>query len=84
MVINSDAGIGPNDLVAIVISDKIHRKFSVVRIIVDVCFVAAGGLLGGVFGIGTTVCAFLVEPVAGFFLTVNEKIMDRIVGETAR
>ena len=42
IVIKSDAGTGPNDLVAIVISDKTHRKFSVIRILVDVCFVVAG------------------------------------------
>ena len=30
IVIKSDAGTGPNDLVAIVISDKLHRKFSIV------------------------------------------------------
>ncbi len=50
----------------------------------DVCFVAAGGLLGGVFGVGTIVCAFLVGPVAGIFLPVNGKIVDRIVGGTVR
>ena len=44
IVIKSDAGTGPNDLVAIVISDKLHRKFSGVRSIVDVCFVTVGWL----------------------------------------
>ncbi|MBQ6074700.1 MAG: YitT family protein [Lachnospiraceae bacterium] len=65
IVIKSDAGTGPNDLVAIVISDRLHRRFSIVRIIVDVCFVAAGWLLGGTFGAGTVICAALVGPVAG-------------------
>ena len=79
IVIKSDAGTGPNDLVAIVISDKLHRKFSVVRIIVDVCFVTVGWLLGGTFGIGTIICAALVGPVAGFFLPHNKRIIERIL-----
>ena len=79
IVIKSDAGTGPNDLVAIVISDKLRRKFSVVRIIVDVCFVTVGWLLGGTFGIGTIICAALVGPVAGFFLPHNQRIIERII-----
>ena len=79
IVIKSDAGTGPNDLVAIVISDKLHKKFSIVRIIVDVCFVAVGWLLGGTFGLGTIVCAALVGPVAGFFLPRNERIIESLI-----
>ena len=73
VVIKSEAGTGPNDLVAIVISDKLHRKFSIIRVIVDICFVVIGWLLGGIFGIGTVICALLVGPVAGFFLPINGK-----------
>ena len=79
IVIKSDAGTGPNDLVAIVISDKLHAKFSLVRIIVDACFIAVGWLLGGTFGIGTVICAALVGPVAGVFLPYNQRIIERIL-----
>lgn len=79
IVIKSAAGTGPNDLVAVVISDKTKRKFSVVRVIVDVSFVAAGFFLGGSVGIGTIICAVCVGPVAGYFLPVNEKIVQRIL-----
>ena len=79
IVIKSRAGTGPNDLVAVVISDKLRKKFSIVRVIVDFSFVAAGWLLGGVFGIGTLVCAFLVGPVAGIFLPINEKLIEKIL-----
>ena len=79
IVIKSDAGTGPNDLVAIVISDKLHQKFSIIRVIVDVCFVVIGALLGGIFGIGTIICAFLVGPVAGIFLPVNERLVNRVL-----
>ena len=82
IVIKSDAGTGPNDLVAIVISDKLHQKFSIVRVITDVCFVAVGWILGGKFGIGTIICAVLVGPVAGIFLPVNERIIGKILNKT--
>ena len=74
IVIQSKAGTGPNDLVAVVISDKTRWKFSPVRICVDVCFALAGFLLGGTVGVGTIICAFLVGPAAQMFMPVSEKI----------
>ncbi|MDD3218584.1 MAG: hypothetical protein PHC41_01485 [Lachnospiraceae bacterium] len=79
IVIKSDAGTGPNDLVAVVISDKIHKQFGIVRIVVDFSFVLVGFLFGGVIGIGTIICAFLVGPVAGFFLPVNGRLVEKII-----
>lgn len=79
IVIKSDAGTGPNDLVAVVISDKLHSKFGITRIVVDVCFVAVGYLLGGLVGIGTIICAFCVGPVASYFLPVNEKLISKVL-----
>lgn len=78
IVIKSDCGTGPNDLVAVVISDKTNRKFGIIRIIVDFSFVGIGFLMSGVVGIGTVVCAFIVGPVAGIFMPVNEKWINRI------
>ena len=79
IVIKSDAGTGPNDLVAVVISDKLKKKFSIVRIIVDLSFVIIGFVLGGSLGIGTIICAFCIGPVAGHFLPINEKIVNGIL-----
>ena len=79
IVIKSDAGTGPNDLVALVISDKSHRRFGVVRILVDVSFVAVGFLLGGTVGVGTVICAFLVGPVADFFLPRSERFVNAVL-----
>lgn len=79
IVIKSNAGTGPNDLVAVVISDKSHGKFSIIRIVVDVCFALIGFLLGGTIGVGTIICAFLVGPVAGIFLPINEKLINNII-----
>lgn len=79
IVIKSDSGTGPNDLVAIVISDKMKKPFGMIRIIVDVCFVLFGFVLGGAVGIGTLICAGLVGPVAGIFLPKSEKMVQSIV-----
>ncbi len=79
IVMQSDAGVGPNDLVAISISDKLHKKFGIIRIIVDFSFVLIGFLLGGVANIGTIICAFLVGPVAEIFLPFHEKWIKKIV-----
>lgn len=74
IVIKSQAGTGPNDLVAVVISDKSRFPFGRVRIAVDVCFAAAGFVLGGTLGLGTVVCACLVGPTAQLFFPVSEKL----------
>lgn len=79
VVIKSDAGTGPNDLVAIAISEKGHFPFGMTRTITDVSFVVIGFLLGGKFGIGTIVCAVLVGMVAEYFLPINEKIVHRVI-----
>ena len=79
IVIKSEAGTGPNDLVAVVISDRSGKPFSIIRVIVDASFVITGFLLGGSFGIGTIVCACLVGPVAGFFLPRNEALIRRFL-----
>ena len=82
IVIKSDAGTGPNDLVAIVISDKTGKNFGIIRIIVDLSFVLAGFLMGGSVGLGTVICAFCVGPVANFFLPVNERIIQKILKQS--
>ena len=79
LVIRSDAGTGPNDLVAVVISDKTHAPFSVVRVATDATFVLTGALLGGTYGVGTLVCAFLVGPIAGLCMPFSGRVVARCV-----
>ena len=84
MVIKSDAGTGPNDLVALVISEKMKWRFGIVRICTDAAFVIVGFVLGGVFGVGTVICAFLVGPVADVFLPRNEKRINAFLQKTLK
>ena len=84
VVIRSDAGTGPNDLVALVISDKTRFRFSLTRVAVDAAFALLGFLLGGTVGLGTLICMFLVGPVAGIFLPINGRIIERLVAHLCR
>lgn len=79
VVINSEAGTGPNDLIAIVISDKLPKiQFRFVRIGCDVFFIIIGFLLGGVVGIGTVVAAFLTGPLVQFWLPKTKAIIKKL------
>ena len=80
IVIRSEAGTGPNDLVAVVISDKTGKRFGIIRVITDCVFVVSGAVPGGKFGIGTIICAFLVGPVADFFMPVSQKLVGKGLG----
>ena len=78
IVIKSEAGTGPNDLVAVVISDKLKKPFGIVRVIVDLVFTGIGFALGGTVGIGTIICAFCVGPVANFFFPTVESEVKKL------
>lgn len=82
LVIASDAGTGPNDLVAVILTDKIRRfQFRTVRICCDILFLLTGWVLGGTVGAGTVVAALLVGPVVQVFRPVHERILRRTLGQ---
>ncbi len=82
IVIKSNSGTGPNDLIAIVFTDILLKKrivqFRTVRISVDVVFAALGFVLGGIIGVGTLAAAFLIGPIVQFFLPRCEKLLLKI------
>lgn len=75
IVIRSEAGTGPNDLVAVVISERGGFRFGITRVITDGIFVLTGFMLGGKVGIGTIICAFLVGFVADFFMPYSDRLV---------
>lgn len=83
IVIRSEAGTGPNDLVAVIISDFSKKPFGVVRVLVDAGFALTGWLLGGVVGLGTLVCVGLVGPCAQVFLPVSGRICNACLKKAA-
>lgn len=82
VVINSNAGTGPNDLVAIILTDKIRKiEFRWVRMACDVFFVILGFVLGGTVGVGTIVAVFLTGPLVQFWLPKTKKIVNGVLLE---
>ena len=79
IVIRSEAGTGPNDLVSVVISEKCHFNFGLTRVITDSIFVLSGFIMGGKLGIGTIICAFLVGFVADFFMPYSQKFINSVL-----
>jgi len=78
-VINASVGMGANDLVSVIISDKTHLQFRWVRIAVDASIVLIGYLLGGVIGLGTVACALLTGPTTQFYMPYSARILHRIL-----
>lgn len=83
IVIKSQAGTGPNDLVAVVLSDKTKWKFGPVRVCVDVLFALVGFALGGTVGVGTLICVAVVGPVAQVFMPLSERLCGRFLKDAA-
>lgn len=83
IVIRSRAGTGPNDLVAVVLSDKLRKPFGPVRIGVDLTFALVGLVLGGVVGLGTVICAFLVGPAAQLFFPISQRLCEAVLAQFA-
>ena len=81
-MINSNAGTGPNDLVAVILSDKIERvQFRWVRVGCDLFFVVLGFILGGTVGAGTVVAVFLTGPLVQFWLPKTKKAVQAVLHE---
>lgn len=82
IVINSNAGTGPNDLVAVILSDRIEKvQFRWVRVGCDLFFVALGFLLGGTVGAGTLVAVFLTGPLVQFWLPRTKRPIRAVLHE---
>lgn len=79
IVINSNAGTGPNDLVAVILSDKIEKvEFRWVRVACDLFFVVLGFILGGTVGVGTIVAVCLTGPLVQFWLPHTKRLVGAV------
>lgn len=77
--IRADLGVGAIDLVSEIISNRLHVSYRVVRVSVDVTFVAVGFVLGGTVGIGTVIAAFLTGPAVQFVRPRVYKVTDKFL-----
>lgn len=71
----SELGVSVYDDVALVISDRSGVTFKVVRLLTDLCCVAAGFALGAPVGAGTVLAVAIQGPLIGF---VEDAIRARV------
>lgn len=72
------AGLGtsPYDAIPFLIADRAHKlSFRFVRMIWDICIMAAGAVLGGDVGVVTIAAAFFLGPVIAW---VGERLSRRV------
>jgi uncharacterized membrane protein YczE len=60
--IGADLGAGPRDTLMLVGTRRTGVRVGIVRGVLELCALVAGILLGGTFGVGTVLFAFLVGP----------------------
>ena len=79
IVVNSNAGTGPNDLVSIILADKFPKaQFRYIRMAVDFTWVAVGFILGGKIGVGTIIGILTIGPCTQLFLPITKKVIGDI------
>lgn len=78
-LIRTDSGLGANDLLPIIVSDKFHIQYRWAKIAADVAFISLGFLLGGVIGIGTIFSVILVGPVAQWMFPAMDRMLTCVL-----
>lgn len=64
--ISTGYGAGPRDGLMVALSRKLNKPFGLVKSVVEVLVVGTGYLLGGNFGVGTLIMAFLAGHIWQF------------------
>ena len=77
LVYSVKIGMVPNDALPIILADKVKLPFKWVRVSYDVLAACVGFMLGGVFGLGTLVCALAIGPLIAFFMPVTESFSEK-------
>lgn len=73
MAFASNVGMGPYDLISIIIAERKKYSFKWMRIGTDIICVTIGGILGAVVGIGTVVSALFMGPLIELFKEMSLK-----------
>ena len=77
-------GVGPIDLVSVILCDQLHKRFFFIRICVDAAFTLFGFLLGGTVSWGTLTSALLTGPIVDLFMPLAYWITYKISGFQGR
>ncbi len=71
MYMEANMGVSPYDSLGVILSDKLNKKYSIMRMVQDITSVVIGFFLGGTFGIATVLMAFLLGYIISHY---REKI----------
>lgn len=77
--IHAGLGVGAIDLVSEILSDKLHYRYDVVRIVGDALYVVLGYLMGGSVGVGTVFSALLLGPLVHWMRPSVHALLDASV-----
>lgn len=73
----ADLGSAPYDALPVILSERLHVRFVIIRMLWDATAVLIGFLLGSAVGITTLVCALLVGPAAA----IVKKAVDAMLAK---
>ena len=77
LYVAGDMGASPIDLISVAISDHFKNlSYPIVRIVCDLIFAVLGWILGGVVGLSTIICMFLIGPISGFVIKYAKQIFE--------
>ncbi len=82
MLMTANLGVAPNDLIPLILQEKLNCQYRWIRITLDLTFLIVGFFLGGVVGIGTVIAAFCQGPVIQFCMPKVDKILKPFLKET--
>jgi uncharacterized membrane protein YczE len=75
MYIAADIGMDPFTGFVMVLTDKFHKEYRVIKIGFDVCCTVLGFVLGGKLGVITVVCALIAGPFIQMFSKIFKKLV---------
>lgn len=82
MLMSANLGVAPNDLIPLMIQEKLNCQYKWVRITLDLSFLIIGFFLGGIVGIGTIIAALCQGPIIQFFMPIIDKILKPFLIDT--
>lgn len=82
MLMSANLGVAPNDLIPLMLQEKLKCQYKWIRITLDLSYLIIGFLLGGVVGIGTVISALCQGPIIQFFMPKIDKILKPFLNST--
>ncbi|MCR4945182.1 MAG: DUF6198 family protein [Clostridium sp.] len=79
ILMTASLGVAPNDLIPLMLQEKLKVQYRWIRITLDVTFLVIGFFLGGVVGVGTVIAALCQGPIIQFMMPKIDKILKPLL-----